>query len=498
MRNTSICPGPESARAPWFRCAAIAGALSLVLVSGAAEARRLALVIGNDAYKNVAPLQNAKHDAKAVADALEGLGFSVTLREDLALSAMKATLREFKARVAGGDEVIFYFSGHGVQFEGTNYLIPTDIVAESEAQVVDDAIPLQRILDDLHEQKARFSLAIVDACRDNPFRGQGRAIGGRGLAPVTAASGQMVLYSAGAGQEALDRLGPNDKNPNGVFTRVLIKHMTQPGVPADRMLKDVAYEVVDLAASVHHEQTPALYDQTLGQFFFRPGAAGDGSSAVSAVSAPVTSAPAVHVPTSAELDESFWARIRDSSDPQDFTDYTQQFPKGAHAAEASLMARRLAKAASPAAAKAVPAAQESSAPASSVPMGAPVATTGMPAPSVATGPPGSHPGYITTTREPGVTLPGGIAIAADGTFRYDGANGVVLRGTLNIGDPNAVAGTGMSTQPKKMGIIPQRFPDGSISTPVRLEGKIINGVLQGQYATKFESGLFKFDLNRSN
>jgi hypothetical protein len=418
------------------------------------------------------------------------------MRQDLSLSAMKATLREFKAHVAGGDEVVFYFSGHGVQFEGTNYLIPTDIVAESAQQVVDDAVPLQRVLDDLHEQKARFSLAIVDACRDNPFKGQGRAIGGRGLAPVTAANGQMVLYSAGAGQEALDRLGPNDKNPNGVFTRVLIKHMTQPGVSADRMLKSVAYEVVDLANSVHHEQVPALYDQTIGEFFFKPGAPAEpvrGAAEVVAVSTAPAS-PRVHVPSAGELDESYWDRIKDSSDPQDFKEYAQQFPKGAHAAEAALMTRKLTKQATaashpqPVAAAPAPAAQT----------GAGAAADSATAPTVATGPPGSHPGYITTSMSPGVTLTGALTLNPDGSFRYDGTNGVVLRGTLDVSNPNAVAGTGMSMMAKKLGFVPQRFPDGSVSTAVILKGKIVNGMLQGQYADKFETGLFVFNLARSN
>lgn len=131
-------------------------------------------------------------------------------------------------------------------------------------------MPLQRVLDDQREQKTRFALAIVDACRDNPFKGTGRAIGGRGLAPVTAATGQMVLYSAGAGQEALDHLGPHDSDPNGVFTRVLIREISKPGMPADQILKNVRDQAVRLARGVDHEQVPALYDQSIGEFYFAP------------------------------------------------------------------------------------------------------------------------------------------------------------------------------------------------------------------------------------
>ena len=457
---------------------ALVAGLVLCALALPAEARRLALVIGNNDYKNVAPLQNARQDAKAIAETLQGLGFTVTLKQDLGLSAMKSTLREFKATVAGGDEVIFYFSGHGVQFEGTNYLVPTDIVAESEAQVVDDAVPLQRVLDDLHDQKARFALAIVDACRDNPFKGQGRAIGGRGLAPVTAANGQMVMYSAGAGQEALDRLGPNDRSPNGVFTRVLIKHMTQPGVPADRMLKDVAYEVVGLASSVHHEQVPALYDQTIGEFFFTPGTPGTraGPDASIATAAPPP-APSVHVSSAAELEESYWARIKDSTDPQDFKDYGQQFPKGAHSAEAALLARKLAKQSAPA-----PATMQTTVASTSSPTGGGVA------------PSGSHPSYITGSTIPGGTLPGTFTVSPDGTFVYEAANGAALRGTLDLSNPAAVSGRGLATRPKKLGLIPERYPDGTTTTAVLLDGKVVNGVVQGQWKTKFDHGLFSFTL----
>jgi len=165
----------------------LALALAALALAAPAQARRLALVVGNDSYQNVQQLKNARADAKAIAAELKAVGFDVTLKQDLTQKMMKAALRDFKAQVAGGDEVVFYFSGHGVQFGGTNYLIPIDITADSEAQVADDAVPLQRILDDLAEQKARFSLAIIDACRSNPFKEAGRAIGGRGLVPVTPA-----------------------------------------------------------------------------------------------------------------------------------------------------------------------------------------------------------------------------------------------------------------------------------------------------------------------
>ena len=171
--------------------------LILAVVAPVSEAKRLALVVGNDNYRNISALHNARSDAKAVAKSLEEVGFDVTLKLDLGDRGLKEALRNFKARVQGGDDAVFYFSGHGMQFGAANYLLPVDITGENEDQVKDDALPLQRVLDDLSDQKARFTLAIVDACRNNPFKGRAKSLGGKGLVPVNPATGQMVLYPQG-------------------------------------------------------------------------------------------------------------------------------------------------------------------------------------------------------------------------------------------------------------------------------------------------------------
>ena len=231
-------------------------------------ANRRALVIGNDAYKQVTKLVNAREDANAMADSLRKVGYQVTLKLDLTEKEMKIALRTFKSQIEGGDEVLFFFAGHGVQLGASNYLLPIDIAGESEEQIKDDAMQLQKVLDDIGERKAKLTLALIDACRDNPFKVAGRAIGGRGLAPTTAATGQMVIFSAGSGQQALDKMGPADKHKNGVFTRVFLKEMQLPGVSIDRILRNVRTEVVAMARSVGHEQVPAIYDQVVGDFYF--------------------------------------------------------------------------------------------------------------------------------------------------------------------------------------------------------------------------------------
>lgn len=238
--------------------------------NGARTGMRRALIMGNDAYKEVAVLQNARSDARAMSKTLGRLGFEVSTHLDLTERGMKEVIRTFKSQIRGGDEVVVFFAGHGVQLGATNYLLPVDIRGQSEDQVRDEAIPLQRLLDDFQDTKARFALAIIDACRDNPFKTAGRAIGGRGLASTSAATGQMVMFSAGTGQQALDRLGPQDREPHGLFTRVLLKEIEKPGVSIERLVRNVRNEVARLSKTVGHEQVPAVYDQTLGDFFFRP------------------------------------------------------------------------------------------------------------------------------------------------------------------------------------------------------------------------------------
>jgi Caspase domain len=305
----------ERPAASWRVRAAWLLGLVIVLWLGAAgpvlAANRLALVIGNNAYRDVEPLQTAVADAKAMAKALEAVGFKVNLRLDLDDRALKAAVRQFKAQLAGGDEAVFYYAGHGVQFGAENYLVPVNVGLDDEDQIKDESIPLRRVLEDLQDVKARFSLAIIDACRNNPFRSRLRSGAQRGLIPVAGATGQMVIYSAGAGQAAIDRLGQNDRDPNGVFTRVLLREIGTPGVPVDRVVRKVRDQVVALARSVGHDQVPAIYDQTIGDFYFVQGTAAVGAPAVvatappaavparAAAPAPTTPAPTPAAPTPA-------------------------------------------------------------------------------------------------------------------------------------------------------------------------------------------------------
>ena len=299
--------------------------------------RRLALVIGNDSYKHVAGLTNARADATAIARALQKAGFKVTLKIDADLSGFKEAIRTFKAEVAGGDEAVFFYAGHGVELRGSNYLLPVDVKGNEEDQVKDDAVPLQRVLEDLQDRKARFTLAIVDACRNNPFRDAGRAIGGRGLAPTSAATGQMVLYSAGTGQQALDRLGERDPVRNGVFTRVLLKEMERPGIPVNEVLRNVREQVASLAKTVGKEQVPAIYDQSLGTYYFTPPNGVNQSPVLAQI-------PARTELSAIQLEEKFWEDTKSAGNREAFEGYLEIYPKGRYSSLARANISRLSSA----------------------------------------------------------------------------------------------------------------------------------------------------------
>jgi uncharacterized caspase-like protein len=231
---------------------------------------RRALVIGNDNYKYVEKLQNAKEDAKAMSNALKQVGFDVTEKFDLGQKETIASIREFQERINPGDEILFFFAGHGVEIDGKNYLVPTDNLGEGK-YVKEDSIDLKMsVLETFEKRKAKITIAVIDACRNNPFKSDGRSLSGRGLAPTTAATGQMIIQSAGAGQKALDRLASDPpETKNGVFTRVFVKEMLKPGIPIFQMVRNVRSEVVSLAQSVGSDQMPSFYDQVNGDFYFK-------------------------------------------------------------------------------------------------------------------------------------------------------------------------------------------------------------------------------------
>ncbi|MEM1006972.1 MAG: caspase family protein, partial [Pseudomonadota bacterium] len=213
---------------------------------------RLALVIGNDRYTSVVDLQKAVADAEAVSDKLRELGFETIEGLNLDRRGMNERISEFTSRLNAGDTAFVFFAGHGVEIDGENYLLPTDIVAPTSGEtdfVKSESIALSNLLDRVRATGARTSIAIVDACRDNPFDTvAGRSVGKtRGLGRINAPEGMFVIFSAGAGQMALDRLSDDEAARNSVFTRALLPRLSQPGLELRSMVADLRREVRDLS-----------------------------------------------------------------------------------------------------------------------------------------------------------------------------------------------------------------------------------------------------------
>ncbi|MEZ5923812.1 MAG: caspase family protein [Hyphomicrobiaceae bacterium] len=256
--------------------------------------QRLALVVGNDDYETLPDLKKAVNDARAVSAALSELGFTVMIGENLPRRAMNRKLADLEAAIAPGDLVFFFFAGHGVAIDSANYLIPVDMPLPNEGEetvVADEAVAADSIIRRIQARGASVSFIILDACRDNPFAATGtRSIGSsRGLTRIEAAKGVFVLYSAGIGQTALDRLSESDTDPNSVFTRKFVPLLRTPGLSHVDIAKEVQREVDKLAASVLHPQQPAYYDQIIGKVVLR-------ATDVEAPSAPAQSGATAGLP----------------------------------------------------------------------------------------------------------------------------------------------------------------------------------------------------------
>ncbi|MBR0895340.1 caspase family protein [Bradyrhizobium tropiciagri] len=229
---------------------------------------RVALVIGNSDYVSVPRLPNPQHDAAAVADALRAAGFkTVRLDDNLGAPAMRQALNEFSAEAAQADWALVYYAGHGIEVNGTNYLIPVDAKLKTDRAVQFEAVPLDAVLASV-EGARKLHLVILDACRDNPFlRDMARTVTsrsvGRGLARIEPdASATLVAYSAKAGQTAMDGTDGQDNSP---FARAVIRNMQRPGVEIRKFFGLVRDDVM---AATGNSQEPFVYGSLGGDDYF--------------------------------------------------------------------------------------------------------------------------------------------------------------------------------------------------------------------------------------
>ena len=204
--------------------------------------RRVAFVVGNGAYKNVAQLPNPPVDAKSMAGVLRNVGFDVVEGTDLTRDQMTERLLEFGKKAQGADIAVFFYAGHGIAIDGTNYLLPVDADVKSEMDVkLGSAINIDVTLDQTMSD-AKVKLVFLDACRDNPFAKKIRASATSrsvnvqtGLAEMKSGEGTLIAFATGPGQTALD----GQEGTNSPFTRALMANITKPGVEIQQAMTQV-------------------------------------------------------------------------------------------------------------------------------------------------------------------------------------------------------------------------------------------------------------------
>jgi peptidoglycan hydrolase-like protein with peptidoglycan-binding domain len=286
--------------------------------------KRVAFVVGNGAYKNVAQLPNPPIDAKAMAATLRNVGFEVVEGTNLTRDAMTERLLEFGKKAQGADVAVFFYAGHGIAISGTNYLLPIDADIKSEMDVkLGAAINIDLTLDQTMSD-AKVKLVFLDACRDNPFAAKiksnasTRSVSvGSGLAEMKSGEGTLIAFATGPGQTALD----GQEGTNSPFTRALIAHITTPGVEIQQAMTEVRAQVNE---ETNKGQLPWGHTNLIGSVYLNPVAAPPAGTQAVASNTPTASASS----GGSDVELEFWRSIKDSNKPEELNAYLSSYPNG--------------------------------------------------------------------------------------------------------------------------------------------------------------------------
>ncbi|WP_314961573.1 caspase family protein [Bradyrhizobium cosmicum] len=303
----------------------IASLMCMALSISAAKAdRRVAFVVGNGSYKNVAQLPNPPIDAKAMAATLRNVGFEVIEGSNLTRDQMTEKLLDFGRKAQGSDVAVFYYAGHGIAVSGSNYLLPVDADIKSEMDVklgaaINIDLTLEQTMGD-----AKVKLVFLDACRDNPFAAKIKSNSATrsvnvqsGLAEMKSGEGTLIAFATGPGQTALD----GQEGNNSPFTRALIDNITRPGVEIQQAMTSVRAQVNE---ETRKGQLPWGHTNLTGAVYLNPAQTTQVAHAAPTASGVVP----VAAGGSDGVELEYWRSVKESNKPEELNAYLSAYPNG--------------------------------------------------------------------------------------------------------------------------------------------------------------------------
>ena len=301
-----------------FWIAAMSVVALLASGNAALADKRVAFVVGNGAYKNVPQLPNPVIDAKSMSKVLRSVGFDVVEGVNLTRDKMTEKLLDFGKKAEGADVAVFFYAGHGIAVNGTNYLLPVDADLRSEMDVklgaaINVDVTLEQTMAD-----AKVKLVFLDACRDNPFAAKIRSAKATrsvsvqsGLAEMKSGEGTLIAFATGPGQTALD----GENGTNSPFTRALVANITQPGVEIQQAMTKVRAQVNE---ETNKNQLPWGHTNLIGSVYLNPlGAPSEKAEAPSTPPGPAS-----------DVELEFWRSVKDSNKPEELNAYLTSYPNG--------------------------------------------------------------------------------------------------------------------------------------------------------------------------
>ncbi len=267
---------------------AVVSVLLLSATDSMAKQDRLALLIGNSAYKKLGPLKNPVNDVAAMDRALRNSGFDVMVVKNADRAAMGRAIDEFGSKLKNYEVGLFYFSGHGLQVDGINYLCPLYMSIQGQSDVQYEAVDAGKVLAKMEDAGNRMNIVILDACRNNPFKRSFRSMR-NGLAQMDAPTGSFIAFATAPGNVALDGRGNNSP-----YVTHMVNNMGQKGLSIETFFKQVRRGVMK---DTNRKQVPWESSSLVGDFYFAgKGASGSSSSSQASSTPPASQQQAAPAP----------------------------------------------------------------------------------------------------------------------------------------------------------------------------------------------------------